>query len=270
MSQAESLNVAVWNGDSFPHESIELCRFTLHGANYETLMEWNRQKTGRRHGGLWLSGLKESLACLVPDVAFMSDSKADAGLRLYFLGSQRGTSEHALEKALFVWIDTLYGKDPARSDRIRQISEAAHDRRNWESYQVSTGLRQHSGACADPNDNLLFDALTAHGVAAIASRELRFTGGDTKTLIAQTPDSNLYHGAELVAPLGGEIEADHGRARGDQVAGDRRAHDADADDADFHSLAPLSTSGAKLAFAPASTPLTARRTIAVKSSATRL
>jgi hypothetical protein len=199
VGEAESLKVAVWTAESFRQEKIELRCFTLGGMDYQTPMDWSRQKTGRREGGLWLSGLKEALACLVPEVAFMNDSRRDEALRLYFLRAPSARTERALENALLVWLDTLYGKDDARSDRIRQISHAARNSANWQSCEVSTRLRQHSGACPDPQDRLLFDALTAHTVAAIASRKIRFSSGDNKILVAQTPDSNLYHGAELVA-----------------------------------------------------------------------
>lgn len=199
MSRVDSLRVAVWTTETFPRKNAALTYFELSGTEYRTLSEWSQDKTRRSRFSLWLVGLKEFLACFVAGVAFMEQVREPEGLRLYFLDKPAPSVKKALENALTIWLNTLYGDNESRRQQIRQIAQSPSDRKNWGTRKVSTHLKEHHGVCAVPEDRLLFDVLTAHAVRAIASKEILFGSGDQNILIPETPQSSLFTGVELIA-----------------------------------------------------------------------
>lgn len=198
MNRVDSLRVAVWSADTFPEKNTVLTYFELRGTQYRTLSEWSQEETRRGRFNLWLVGLKEFLACFVAGVAFMEQPREPEGLRLYFLDEPPSSVKQSLENALTLWLNTLYGDVESRRQQIQQIARTPRDPKNWGISKVSTRMKEHRGVCAVPEDRLLFDALTAHAVRAIASQEISFGSGEHKVAIPETPQSNLFRGVELI------------------------------------------------------------------------
>ncbi len=128
----------------------------------------------------------------------MEQVKEQEGLRLYFLDKPAPGVKKSLENALTLWLNTLYADVESRRQQIQQIAQTPRDPKNWGIRKVSTYMKEHRGVCAVPEDRLLFDALTARAVLAIASREISFGTGEQKIAILETPQSNLFRGVELI------------------------------------------------------------------------
>jgi RNase H domain-containing protein/MID domain-containing protein/argonaute-like protein len=198
MSRVDSLRVAVWSAEAFPEKNGVLTYFELCGTEYRTLSQWSQEETRRGRFNLWLVGLKEFLACFVAGIAFMEQVRDQDALRLFFLDKPVPTAKRSLENALTLWLNTLYAHVESRRQQIQQIAQTPRDPKNWGTRKVSIRMKEHRGVCAVPKDGLLFDALTAHAVRAIASKEISFGSGEQKIAITETPQSNLFRGVELI------------------------------------------------------------------------
>lgn len=204
MANIDTLQLSAW----VPTGQIEqllLTRYKMPTSAHEALAQWCREKTNRESDPITivLQGLSEILATLVPDVAFMKhdNDRVERGkrLHLFFLGDRSGDEAlHSNVQAAFsMWLGILY---PNKPGGVRaSIAASAADRANWVSFEVSTKLKEHPGACAVPEDGMLYDALTAYAARALAGKRITFRSGETKLLVLETAQASPYEGLELVA-----------------------------------------------------------------------
>ncbi|WP_422369432.1 RNaseH domain-containing protein [Pelagibius sp.] len=204
-SKPDSLTVGAWVAKDIPHK-VSLVRFMLPEDHYQTLLSWAPQskKPGMpQYSNVVLAGLSEILAFFVPEVSFMdSQAKNSAGqprLAIYLLEAPSDLQDIRLRavSALNFWLANLYPDKPA--EMRTAVANSANDDAQWQSLSVSTLMKTGDGVCAVPEDPLVFSALAALAAQKLSGTEVRFTSGETKTWIAQTPQSGTYEGIELVA-----------------------------------------------------------------------
>ena len=204
-NRTDQLNVAAWALDQSASQ-IGLTRFMLPEAIYGTLAQWApkaRNLSLPAYPAAVLSGLSEILAFFAPEIAYVNSRERypskQAGLALYMLTekSSDGVVRTHIADAINFWLTILYPDKPA--EMRMAIAASARDERNWQSVSVSTSLKAHAGVCAVPNETALFSALTATAVVKLSGTRILFGSGDTRTLIAQTPQSSTFNGVELVA-----------------------------------------------------------------------
>ena len=187
-------------------DAIDLVQFMLPEVHYQTLSAW-RQKSlisnATTQPTIVLAGLSEILAFFVHEIAFMeSNSSYESGqssLSLFLLNNSTDLAcvQTRTIAAINLWLSMLYPDKPAAMRTA--IADSAGDRKHWHSVNVSTRLNSHDGVCAVPEDAMLYRALLAMAASKLAGTKVSFASGETKTWIAQTPQSGTYGGIELVA-----------------------------------------------------------------------
>ena len=204
-NRTDQLNVAAWALDQSASQ-IGLTRFMLPESIYGTLAQWApkaRNLSSLAYPAAVLSGLSEILAFFAPEIAYVNSRERypskQAGLALYMLAekSSDGVVRTHIADAINFWLTILYPDKPV--EMRMAIAATARDERNWQSVSVSTSLKAHAGVCAVPNETALFSVLTATAVVKLSGTRILFGSGDTRTLIAQTPQSSTFNGVELVA-----------------------------------------------------------------------
>lgn len=203
MSNVDTLQVAVWTAEHLAKE-IPLVRFTLPSKAHEILAQWLQEKTRRidMPVSIVVAGLAEVVAFLAPETAYVKVDR-DGGpprLSLYFLASDvvdRADIAQRVRASLSLWLGLIY---PRKDANLRaDIANAVDDDRNWTTISVTTAMRSHDGTCAVPNDIRLFDALTSLAARRLAGKTIQFATGQERTMVLQTPRSDLFGGVELVA-----------------------------------------------------------------------
>ena len=201
----ENLTVGAWVAKDIPRE-INLVRFTLPEAHYQTLLGWaprSKRPGAEQFSNVVLDGLSEILAFFVPEVSFMDsrfpNKAGQTRLALYLLGTPSDLEAIQLktETAINFWLANIYPQKPA--EMRTAIANSAGDSRQWMSLRVSTALKAGDGVCASPQDPLFYSALAAMAVRSISGAKVRYRSGEVQTWIAQTPQSGTYDGIELVA-----------------------------------------------------------------------
>ena len=214
-NRPDILEVGVWIADHQP-DAISLVRFMLPEVHYQTLNAW-RQKSpisnANPRSTIVLAGLSEILAFFVHEIAFMSSREryesGQSGLALFLLddSADLASVQERTVIAINFWLSTLYPDKPAAMRTA--IADAASDNKHWHSVNVSTRLKSHNGVCAVPEDPMMYDALLTMAASNLAGTKAPFASGETKTWIAQTPQSGTFSGIELVAfPPNSEPDGD--------------------------------------------------------------
>jgi hypothetical protein len=202
----DELHVAAWIPFD-PAETLPITRFMMPSGAHAVLQQWCRERTNRTKDqptNVVVAGLSEILAFLVPEIAYM-DHAYEPGvngprrLALYLVGDAVGDQDLHLriQAAINVWLGTIYPDKPA--DLRSDVAASALDDRSWSLIPVSTRLQPHAGACAVPEDRMLYDALVVHTVARLAGRQIQFRSGETRTLVPRTSQASPFNGVELVA-----------------------------------------------------------------------
>lgn len=202
-NSTDLIHVAAWASHNVP-ETITLTRFKLPTMAHETLAQWT-QEGSRREGPVTVMklGLPEVLAWFVPEVAFVRHDyiREEGGQRLclFFLGDHTEDEElrRRVQFGLSRWLTLLYPQKPAESRAA--IAGTAVTSTNWMALDVATGLKQTAGACPVPQQDLMWDALSAYAVKSLAGKRIHFQSGESKVLIPQTPQAATFNGLELVA-----------------------------------------------------------------------
>lgn len=206
MTRTDTLELAVWNAESVPQGALTVTRFKLSHDAHDALAQWSRERTKRHREEpvtVILRGLSEIMAWFVPEVAFLRHERDPAAwgkrLCLYFVGdvTQSQDLHHRIQAALGLWLGVLYPDKPV--DVRTRIAAAALVLESWSLFDVGSELKNHSGVCALPEDSMMWDALAARAVAALAGEVLRFRSGERRLLVAKTSQSSAYEGLELVA-----------------------------------------------------------------------
>ncbi len=206
MTRADTLELAVWNARAIPEGALTVTRFKLSHEAHDVLAQWSRERTRRDSDQpitVILRGLSEIMAWFVPDVAFVKNEwdreVQRQRLCVYFVGDVRQSQELGtrIQTGLAMWLNILY---PEKPGEVRNtLASSALKPESWALLDVSPTLRRHSGACAAPQDNMMWDALAARAVAALAGQVLRFRSGESRKLVTKTAQSSAYEGIELVA-----------------------------------------------------------------------
>lgn len=207
MTNVNALDLAVWETDFGPDESLALTRFRLGVEAQATLLDWSRAQSGRPAGQpaqVNLDGLSELLAWFVPEIAFMRRHDWDPltqtrSLAAFIVGDAAvdATLRGRVRAAIGTWLTLLYPDKPPETRAA--IAATAMNDASWVAFRVSTALMPTDGACPRPADSLLFDAVAAHALASLTGRDLRFRSGAQRLLVAKTAQSSAFQGVELVA-----------------------------------------------------------------------
>ena len=206
MARADTLELAVWNAGAIPEGALNVTRFKLSHEAHDILAQWSRERTRRDRDQpitVILRGLSEIMAWFVPEVAFVKNERDREVHRqrlcMYFVGDVTQSQELGtrIQTGLAMWLNILYPNKPGEVRNL--IASSALEPGNWTLLEVSPSLKRHSGACAAPQDNMMWDALAARAVAALAGQVLRFRSGEERKLVTKTAQSSAYEGIELVA-----------------------------------------------------------------------
>ena len=206
MARADALELAVWNAESIPEGALTVTRFKLSLDALDMLTEWSRERakrSGDQPVTVVLRGLSEIVAWFAPEVAFVKNdwdpTVRRKRLSIYFVGDLTRSHDlpRRIQAGLALWLGVLY---PEKSVDVRtHIAASALVEESWSLMDVGSRLKTHSGACAVPEDPMMWDSLAARAVAELAGEVLRFRSGESRGLVAKTAQSSAYDGIELVA-----------------------------------------------------------------------
>ncbi|RWH52857.1 MAG: DUF3893 domain-containing protein [Mesorhizobium sp.] len=206
-SYVNSLDLNVWEANFTAQDNLILTRYRLSPDAQETLQAWSREKSKRPDdapSSLRLDGLSEILAWFVPEIAFMRrhhwDPETQSRPLSFFLVGDVTTAEDLrlrVQAAIALWLTLIY-PDKAAQTRAA-IAATAMDAASWTRLSVNGALQPQGGACPSPADNLMFDAIAAHALAALAGQDLRFQSGAQRVLVAKAAQADAFTGVELVA-----------------------------------------------------------------------
>ena len=201
MTLVNSLNLAAWALANY-NDIIPVTVFRMDQRSYSTLVDWTRIRTGREEAPATaiIRGLHEVVSLFVPDVVFVTVGRG-GGLELTFDGdvTSDGPRRERLRHALSTWLGTVY-RDGTTPQRRGEVAESALRDGNWSLVEVRSGLRGRGvHACDAPLERMLWDALTARTVRALAGQPVAFSSGRTKRLVPTVPTAGSFEGVELVA-----------------------------------------------------------------------
>ncbi|HKY81075.1 MAG TPA: DUF3962 domain-containing protein, partial [Sphingobium sp.] len=207
VSYVNSLDLNVWEANFTAQDSLILTRYRLSPDAQETLQGWSREKSKRPNDApstLRLDGLSEILAWFVPEIAFMRrhhwDHETQSRPLSFFLVGDVAADEGLrlrVQAAIGLWLTLIYPDKPAQMRAA--IAATAITAASWTRLSVNGALQPQAGACPSPADNLLFDAIAAHAVHALAGQDLRFRSGTQRVLVAKAAQADAFMGVELVA-----------------------------------------------------------------------
>ncbi len=207
MANVNSLDLNVWEANFTADDTLVLTRYRLAPDAQETLQAWSREKSKRPNDApstLRLDGLSEILAWFVPEIAFMRRHHWDAGtqsrpLSFFLVGDVTADGElrRRVQAAIALWLTLIYPDKPAPTRAA--IAATAMDAASWTKLSVNGALQAQAGACPTPAENLLFDAIAAHALGALAGQDLRFQSGAQRVLVAKAAQTDAFTGVELVA-----------------------------------------------------------------------
>lgn len=207
-AKSDVLRPAAWvlpNGA--PGLPLTTCRMDV--PSHGRLVAWTRKKLGRENDDVTviLRGLHELVAYFVPETAFITvrpgGREGPACLGLTFAGRRKGDADlkARLLPALVRWLAINFDKENA-AERMEVARSMLADTQ-WKEADVSPDWTWNGGAtCPEPSDPDLWNALTAHAVAALAGKRIAFRGGGEDRWLVPTrpgPNGNTYEGIELVA-----------------------------------------------------------------------
>ena len=205
-AKVNDLNVAAWSATPLLERRLYLTRFNFSDDAQSIVLEWCRQRSKKYDGPIKMTlyGLSEVTGFIVPDTAFVREDWDEHSrsfrLSFYFLEDRRADAQlrRQMQFALSQWLGALF---PTKPGAMRSKAAAcAGDGANWSIVDVSSLLTQRSdgAACPNPQDGLLWDTVTAYAVAAVAGKQIAFHSDDRRTLVARTPQGQLFDGVELV------------------------------------------------------------------------
>ena len=207
MANVNSLDLNVWEAGFTAQDTLVLTRYRLSQDALESLQAWSREKSKRPNDApstLRLDGLSEILAWFVPEIAFMRRHNWDAETQSrplsFFLKGDVAADDglrRRVQAAIGLWLTLIYPDKPAPTRAA--IAATAMDAASWTKLLVNGALQAQEGACPSPADNLLFDAIAAHALGALAGQELRFQSGAQRVLVARAAQTDAFTGVELVA-----------------------------------------------------------------------
>lgn len=214
-AKSDILRPAAWylpNGA--PALPVTTCRMDV--ASHGRVMAWTRKKLRRKDGDVTviLKGLHELVAYFVPETAFITvrpeRKDGPACLRLAFAGRRKDDDDlkKRLLPALVRWLAINFDKEAA-GDRM-EVAKAMLTETVWEEADVPADWAwNEGGTCPKPVHPGLWNALTAHAVAALAGKRISFReGGEDRWLVPTRPGpgGKTFEGIELVAfpPTRGE------------------------------------------------------------------
>ena len=206
MARPVTLELAVWNAKAIPEGALTVTRFKLPHEAHDILAQWCRERTRRDYDQpitVILRGLSEIMAWFVPEVAFARhdwDPEVRRNrLTLYFVGDMTQYQELGtrIQTGIALWLSILYPDKPVEVRNT--IASSALEPESWSLLEVGSNLKKDSGACVVPENRLMWDALAARAVAAIAGEALRFRSDESRKLVTNTAQSSAYEGIELVA-----------------------------------------------------------------------
>lgn len=207
MANVNSLDLNVWEANFTAQDTLVLTRYRLSPDAQETLQVWSREKSKRANDApstLRLDGLSEILAWFVPEIAFMRRHHWDAEtqsrpLSFFLVGDVAADGELRLrvQAAIALWLTLIYPDKPAPTRAA--IAATAMDAGSWTKQSVNGALQAQAGACPSPAENLLFDAIAAHALSALAGQDLRFQNGAQRVLVAKAAQTDAFTGVQLVA-----------------------------------------------------------------------
>lgn len=207
MANVNSLDLNVWEAGFTAEDTLVLTRYRLSPDAQETLQTWSREKSKRPSDApstLHVDGLSEILAWFVPEIAFMRrhhwDPETQSKPLSFFLVGDVATDEglrRRVQAAIALWLTLIYPDKPAQTRTA--IAATAMDEASWTKVLVNGALQAQTGACPSPADNMLFDAIAAHALAALAGQDLRFQSGAQRVLVAKAAQTDAFTGVELVA-----------------------------------------------------------------------
>jgi hypothetical protein len=207
MANVNTLDLNVWEAGLGAEDRLVLTRFRLSTDAQETLQQWSREKSKRPDGApssLRMDGLSEILAWFVPEIAFMRHTHWDAEtqsrpLAFYLVGDVAADADlrARVRTAIALWLTLLYAEKPGPTRAA--LAETAMADASWSRVEVAGALKEKTGACPAPVDPLLFDAMAAHALHALAGSDLVFSSGVQRTLVAKAAQSEAFNGVELVA-----------------------------------------------------------------------
>ncbi|WFU58272.1 RNaseH domain-containing protein [Bradyrhizobium pachyrhizi] len=207
MANVNSLDLNVWEAGFTAQDTLALTRYRLSPDAQETLQAWSREKSKRPNDApstLRLDGLSEILAWFVPEIAFMRrhhwDAETQSRPLSFFLIGDVAADEglrRRVQAAIGLWLTLIYPSKPAPTRAA--IAATAMDAASWTKLPVNGALQIQEGACPNPADNLLFDAIAAHALGALAGQDLRFRSGAQRVLVAKAAQTDAFTGVELVA-----------------------------------------------------------------------
>jgi len=207
MANVNSLDLNVWEAGFTAEDTLVLTRYRLSVDAQETLQIWSREKSKRPNDApstLRLDGLSEILAWFVPEIAFMRrhhwDPETQSRPLSFFLVGDVATDEglrRRVQAAIGLWLTLIYPDKPAQTRAA--IAATAMDTASWTKLLVDGALQAQAGACPSPANNMLFDAIAAHALAALAGQDLRFQSGAQRVLVAKAAQTDAFTGVELVA-----------------------------------------------------------------------
>ncbi|KXF77193.1 hypothetical protein ATN84_07185 [Paramesorhizobium deserti] len=206
-SNVNSLNLNVWEASFTAQDTLILTRYRLSPDAQETLQAWSREKSKRADDApstLRLDGLSEILAWFVPEIAFMRrhhwDPETQSKPLSFFLVGDVAANEGLrlrVQAAIGLWLTLIYPDKPAPTRAA--IAATAMDAASWSRLSVNGALQQQVSACPSPADSLMFDAIAAHALYALAGQDLRFKSGTQRVLVAKAAQADAFTGVELVA-----------------------------------------------------------------------
>ena len=207
MANVNSLDLNVWEAGFTAQDTLVLTRYRLSPNAQETLQTWSREKSKRPNDApstLRLDGLSEILAWFVPEIAFLRrhhwDDETQSRPLSFFLVGDVTTDEglrRRVQAAIGLWLTLIYPDKPAPTRAA--IAATAMDAASWTKLSVDCALQAKAGACPSPANSMLFDAIAAHALAALAGQDLRFQSGAQRVLVAKAAQTDAFTGVELVA-----------------------------------------------------------------------
>lgn len=206
-NNVNSLDLNVWEAGFTAQDTLVLTRFRLSPSAQETLQAWSREKSKRPSDApstLRLDGLSEILAWFVPEIAFMRrrywDAETQSHALSFFLVDDVTIDQKLrlrVQAAIALWLTLIYPDKPAQTRAA--IASTALDAASWNKISINGALQTQSGACPNPTDSLLFDAIAAHALKALSGQTLQFQSGAQRVLVAKAAQSDAFSGIELVA-----------------------------------------------------------------------
>jgi len=192
MAKVDSLDLNVWEAGFHRREHSGPDALPSVPDAQETLQAWSREKSKRPNDApstLRLDGLSEILAWFVPEIAFMRrhhwDPETQSRPLSFFLAGDVTADEglrRRVQAAIGLWLTLIYPAKPAPTRAA--IAATAMDAACWTKLLVNGALQPQAGACPNPADSMLFDAIAAHALSALAGQDLRFKSGAQRVLVA--------------------------------------------------------------------------------------